>query len=124
MNCERRDSINLSHQGFLFLLTSGKTGERTRNDMGVSANFDAERASLAAALPVLPVYRPDLSGNERRYVMDCLETTWISSIGVYIDRFERAVCEATGARHALGVCNGTSALHLALHCLGIGPGDE
>jgi perosamine synthetase len=92
--------------------------------MRVSANIGAESATLAGALPVLPVYQPDLSGNERRYVMDCLETTWISSIGVYIERFERAVCEATGARHSLGVCNGTTALHLALHCLGIGPGDE
>jgi perosamine synthetase len=72
----------------------------------------------------IPVYRPDLSGNERAYVLECLDSTWISSIGGFIDRFEQAVAEKTGARHAIAVCNGTVALHLALHCLGLGQGDE
>jgi perosamine synthetase len=78
----------------------------------------------AAIQPIIPVYRPDLSGNERRYVLDCVESSWISSIGAYIERFENAVAALTGAAHAIAVCNGTVALHLALHCLGIGPGDE
>jgi perosamine synthetase len=72
----------------------------------------------------IPVYRPDLSGNERAYVVECMDSSWISSIGVFIDRFERAVAQATGAAHAIAVCNGTVALHLALHVLGVGPGDE
>lgn len=75
-------------------------------------------------LPTIPVYRPDLSGNERRYVLECLDTTWISSLGGFIGRFEGAVRAATGADSAIGLCNGTVALHLALHCLGVGPGDE
>jgi len=70
------------------------------------------------------VYRPDLSGNERQYVLECVESTWISSIGAFIGKFEAAMAKVTGARHAIGVCNGTVALHLALHCLDIGPGDE
>lgn len=78
----------------------------------------------ATALERIPVYRPDLSGNERRYVLSCIDSTWISSIGAFIERFEAAMAEATGARHAISVCNGTVALHLALHCLDIGPGDE
>ncbi len=73
---------------------------------------------------IIPVYRPDLSGNERRYVLECVDTSWISSIGSFITRFERGLAEVTGARHAIAVCNGTVALHLALHCLGLGPGDE
>jgi perosamine synthetase len=73
---------------------------------------------------LIPVYRPDLSGNERAYVLECLDTSWISSLGGFIERFEHAVVEVTGARHAIAVCNGTVALHLALHCLDIGPGDE
>ena len=86
---------------------------------------DAERrAAKASPLPVLPVYRPDLSGNERAYVLECVDSSWISSIGAFIDRFERAVAETTGAKHAIAVCNGTVALHLAVHVLGIGPGDE
>lgn len=74
--------------------------------------------------PVIPVYRPDLSGNERTYVLNCVDSTWISSIGAYIDKFEAAIAEITQARHAVAVCNGTVALHLPLHCMGIGPGDE
>lgn len=72
----------------------------------------------------IPVYMPDLSGKERDYVLECVDSTWISSIGGFIDRFEQSVAAATGARHAIAVCNGTVALHLALHCLGLGPGDE
>ena len=73
----------------------------------------------------LPVYRPDLSGNEKRYVDECLDTTWISSISRFIDRFEGAFREITGAALTpWSVSNGTVALHLAIHCLDIGPGDE
>jgi perosamine synthetase len=72
----------------------------------------------------IPLYRPDLSGNEKEYVLDCIDSTWISSIGEYVGKFEKALSEITGARHAIVVCNGTVALHLAVHCLGIGPGDE
>ncbi len=72
----------------------------------------------------IPLYRPDLSGNERKYVLDCIDSTWISSNGEYVQKFERALCDITGAPHAIVLCNGTVALHLALHCLDIGPGDE
>ena len=91
----------------------------------MSDNADRRAKPQASGpLPVLPVYRPDLSGNERAYVLECMDSTWISSIGVFIDRFERAVADITGARHAIAVCNGTVALHLAFHVLGVGPGDE
>ena len=83
-----------------------------------------ERRESPGPLPVLPVYRPDLSGNERAYVLECIDTSWISSNGSFTGRFEQAVAEATGAAHAIAVCNGTVALHLALHVLGLGPGDE
>src|SRR6266496_2573148 len=72
----------------------------------------------------IPVYQPRLSGNEKRYVDDCLDSSWISSKGQYIDRFEKAFADFTGSRHATSVSNGTVALHLALMALGIGPGDE
>ena len=83
----------------------------------------ADRAARVAQ-PLIPVYRPDLSGNERDYVLNCVDSTWISSIGAYIGKFENAIAGATSARHAVAVCNGTVALHLPLHCMGIGPGDE
>jgi perosamine synthetase len=72
----------------------------------------------------IPLYVPDLSGNERRYVLQCLDTSWISSNGEFITRFERCFAELSGIPFAVAVANGTVALHLALHCLGVGPGDE
>jgi len=72
----------------------------------------------------IPLYQPDLSGNEKQYVLECLDSTWISSKGRFIAEFENQFSTCVGARHAIGVCNGTVALHLALVTLGIGPGDE
>jgi perosamine synthetase len=65
-----------------------------------------------------------LVGNEKAYVMDCLDSSWISSCGEYVEKFETAFASFCGTRHALSCCNGTAALHLALLALGIGPGDE
>lgn len=72
----------------------------------------------------IPIYQPSLSGREKEYVMDCLDSTWISSKGSYIGRFEKAFSEKIGVKHALTVSNGTVALHLALVALGIKAGDE
>ena len=71
-----------------------------------------------------PVYQPSLAGNEKKYVMECLESTWISSKGKFIAEFETAFAAFIGVPHAAAVCNGTVALHVALLALGIGPGDE
>lgn len=72
----------------------------------------------------LPVMVPSLVGREVEYLMDCLATGWISSQGRYVTRFEDSFRDYHGVDHALCVCNGTAALHLALLALGIGPGDE
>jgi perosamine synthetase len=72
----------------------------------------------------IPLYQPDLSGNEKRYVLECLDSTWISSKGKFIAEFENGFAEYVGVKHAIAVANGTVALHLALVTLGIGPGDE
>ena len=72
----------------------------------------------------IPVASPSLFGNEREYVLDCLDTTWISSAGEYVERFETAFAAFCNASHALSCCNGTAALHLALMALGVGPDDE
>jgi perosamine synthetase len=75
-------------------------------------------------MEIIPVYQPDLSGNEEKYVLECLKSTWISSKGRFISDFEDAFANYVGVPHAVSVCNGTVALHLALLALGIGPGDE
>ncbi len=73
---------------------------------------------------MIPVSQPDLGGNERRYVLDCLDSGWISSAGGYVDAFETAFANFCGTRHAIACTNGTVALHLALLAAGVGPGDE
>jgi len=72
----------------------------------------------------IPVYKPDLSGNEALYLKECVDTGWISSSGKFIDEFETQFAKYTGAAHAITVANGTVALHLALEGLGLGKGDE
>jgi len=73
---------------------------------------------------LIPLYRPSLKGNETRYVLDCLRTSWISGRGPFVGEFERQFAAKIGGGHALATCNGTAALHLAIAALGIGPGDE
>jgi perosamine synthetase len=72
----------------------------------------------------IPVAAPALNGNERRYVDECITSTWISSKGRFVEQFERSFADYIGAAHATSVSNGTVALHLALVALGIGAGDE
>lgn len=67
---------------------------------------------------------PNLNGNEKKYVNDCLDSTWISSKGKYIDLFEKSFAEYCGVEHAISCCNGTAALHPPLIALGVGEGDE
>ena len=72
----------------------------------------------------IPVYQPSLNGNEKKYVNECLDSTWISSKGKFVNEFENAFAEYVGVKHATTVSNGTVAIHLALLALGIGEGDE
>jgi perosamine synthetase len=74
--------------------------------------------------PTIRVAEPLLFGNERAYVLDCLDSTWISSRGKYIEQFEQRVADFCGVKYAVAANNGTTALHLALVAQGIGPGDE
>ncbi len=73
---------------------------------------------------MIPIASPDLSGKESLYVNECLESTWISSVGHFITDFEVAFAKVAGSRHVVATNNGTTALHLALVAIGIGPGDE
>ena len=73
---------------------------------------------------MIHIASPDLSGNEKTYVNECLDSTWISSAGRFIGEFERAFADACGSKHAVATNNGTTALHLVLAALNIGPGDE
>lgn len=73
---------------------------------------------------IIPVCVPLLAGNEARYVMDCIESNWISSAGSYINRFEQEFSALCGAKYGVACSSGTAALHLALAAIGVGTGDE
>lgn len=72
----------------------------------------------------IPIYEPMLGETEEATVMDAVRSGWISSNGKYIREFEERFAAFCGAAHGISTSNGTTALHLALHALGIGPGDE
>jgi len=73
---------------------------------------------------MIPLSIPELSGKEIDYIRECLDSGWVSSAGPFVKQFEDRFKEYVGAKFAVAVINGTSALHLALKCAGIGEGDE
>lgn len=76
------------------------------------------------SLPPIPVAAPFLGDREHQYVLDALQSGWVSSVGPYVDAFEKGFARYVRTRNAVSVSSGTVALHLALHTLGVGPGDE
>lgn len=72
----------------------------------------------------IPVSEPLLDGGEKKYLMECVDTGWISSDGPFVKRFEEAFAKTCGRRFGVAVCNGTAALEAAVEALRIGPGDE
>lgn len=72
----------------------------------------------------IPLSEPEISGNEWKYIKECLDTGWISSVGSYVTRFEEMIADYVGTKYAVATMNGTSALHISLVVLGIQTGDE
>lgn len=72
----------------------------------------------------IPLHAPYFGGNEKKYVLDTIETTFVSSVGAYVNRFEEMMQEITGASYAIATTNGTTALHLALVLAGVSNGEE
>ena len=70
------------------------------------------------------LHEPIFTGNESRYVQECIDSTFVSSVGKFVDRFEKELAEYTDSKHAVVVVNGTAALHIALLLAGVRPGDE
>jgi perosamine synthetase len=84
--------------------------------------------TLASGAPAptgfIPLSVPEIRGNEWRYVKECLDTAWVSSVGAYVDRFEQMVAQKAGTKHAVATVNGTAALHIALLVAGVRPDEE
>ncbi|MFZ5491088.1 MAG: DegT/DnrJ/EryC1/StrS family aminotransferase [Pseudomonadota bacterium] len=72
----------------------------------------------------IPAAAADLSGNEEQYVVEAIRSSWVSSSGQFVTRFEQDFSRACAANFAIGTCNGTVALHLAMLALDVRPGDE
>ena len=73
---------------------------------------------------LIPLSEPVISGNEWRYIKDCLDTGWVSTVGAYVTRFEEAVAKYIGVKYAVATVNGTSALHVSLIACEVQPDDE
>ena len=71
-----------------------------------------------------PLHEPTFAGNEWKYLKECLDTGWVSSVGKYVDRFEHDLVEYTGVKHAVATANGTAALHVCLELIGVKTNDE
>lgn len=80
--------------------------------------------SDTAVKNIIALSEPEISGNEWKYIKECLDTGWVSSAGSYVSRFEEMVADYAGAKHAVAAVNGTSALHISLLTCNIKPDDE
>ncbi len=72
----------------------------------------------------IPLHAPHFIGNEKKYLMDTIDSTFVSSVGAYVNRFEEMMAEITGAKYAIAIVNGTNALHMAMLVCDVKAGDE
>ena len=71
----------------------------------------------------IPLHEPRFIGNERKYLMDAIDSTFVSSVGKYVDDFEKQIAEYTGAKYVVACVNGTAALHMAMLVAGVKQND-
>ena len=79
---------------------------------------------LYGSQETVPLHAPSFKGNEKKYLNECIDTTFVSSVGKFVDRFEEMIEEYTGAKKAVVCVNGTNALHLGLMLAGVERNDE
>jgi len=96
---------------------------RKQQEMSLSQNIISAIRSVVGSNRVV-LHEPSFQGNEWLYIKECLDTTFVSSVGQFVDRFETYLAEYTGAAYAVSVVNGTAALHIALLLAGVQQGDE
>lgn len=94
------------------------------NGSFVDGVLAAVRAVIGTTTGTVPLHEPEFAGREWDYVKECIDTGWVSSVGSFVDRFERDLAAATGCAHAVATSNGTSALHICLLLAGVRTGDE
>ncbi len=87
-------------------------------------NFVKYVQELYGTTDFIPMHEPRFWGNEKKYVADCIESTFVSSVGKYVNKFEELCAEYTGAKYAIATVNGTAALHVSLILSGVQNNDE
>jgi perosamine synthetase len=90
----------------------------------VQGTLAAVRSVLGTPKSTIALHEPEFAGREWEYVKQCIDTGWVSSVGSFVDRFERDLAEITGAAHAVATANGTAALHTCMLLAGVQSGDE
>src|SRR5688572_32357751 len=95
-----------------------------RADLLGLAQQVVEAIRLVAGSGPVALHEPRFAGKEWEYLKECLDSTFVSSVGKFVDRFETELANYTGARHAIAVVNGTAALHAAFRVAGLEHGDE
>jgi perosamine synthetase len=96
----------------------------TRSDFEPKTIVEAVRRAAGTPNGILGLHEPVFAGNEIAYLEECIKSTFVSSVGPFVDRFERMLEEVTGAKRAVAVVNGTAALHACFLLAGVEPGDE
>jgi len=92
--------------------------------LDVDGIINAIKSVIPDQVGPVSLHEPSLGGNEWAYVKDCLDSTWVSYVGKYVDQFESMLADFTGVKTVVAVVNGTAALHMALKLAGVEPGDE
>jgi perosamine synthetase len=97
----------------------------------MSANLSSQNASVVDFIrdtfktdSFIPLHEPRFLGNEKKYLNECIDSTFVSSVGKFVDDFESQIANYTGAKYAIATSNGTSALHISLLISGVESGDE
>lgn len=96
----------------------------TRSGFDQEKIVDAVRRAVGTPNGILGLHEPVFAGKEIAYLEECIKSTYVSSVGPFVDRFERMLEEVTGAKRAVAVVNGTAALHACFRLAGVEPGDE
>ena len=93
--------------------------------MNIEFNMSfVEKAKFIFGDDFIPLHKPIFEGNERQYLIDCIDSNFVSSVGIKVTEFEEKIADFTGAKHAIATVNGTAALHIAIELAGVKPGDE
>jgi perosamine synthetase len=103
---------------------SSPSAASSHRTLDTGAVLEAVDTVLGAASRPVALHEPRLGAREREFVLDCIDTNWVSTAGKYVNRFEQMVAATTGAVHAIATVNGTAALHTALLLEGVRPNDE